>query len=152
MPLRFGIPTVDHLLELRDSIRRGPSSDSTSFAILGPDGSGKSVLALHLAAQYMADCGEMLTGNDDGRPLVIYVSSDFKHESAERVWVNFGLDRPNRRRIPSEGISAAARRLKRSSKPLKLQPLSPGASRHAHKAIHEFLLEPSTKAPSVFWT
>ena len=109
--LRFGIPSLDELFGGKDPIKEAHgillpggnrelrSSNSVSICISGPDGTGKSVLGLHLASRYLADCyGE----RSEGKPLpkVLYVSTDLKFKMAEKMWVNFGLDYPNNRAIP----------------------------------------------------
>ena len=98
---------------------------TTSLCLIGPDGTGKSVFGLHLAAQYMADLddttemvangadlqtakqvsgldsreGEELSSEPWG-PRVLYVSTDLKHHVAEGMWKNFGLKSPNQREFP----------------------------------------------------
>jgi KaiC/GvpD/RAD55 family RecA-like ATPase len=105
MPLKFGIPTLDELLEIPATANQGRVG-ATSLALLGPDGCGKSVLALHLASRYRAQCFAKLQqaskAHDQTLPLIIYVSSDFQYESAETVWNAFGLGQPNQREIPFE--------------------------------------------------
>ena len=64
--LRFGIESLDKLIggskETGFGInlaRHKAPGLATSLCLIGPDGAGKSVLALHLAAQYLADCNEV---------------------------------------------------------------------------------------------
>jgi KaiC/GvpD/RAD55 family RecA-like ATPase len=100
---RFGIPSLDLLLGRNTSADNPikvadfgiglPVADQpTSMSLIGPDGSGKSVLALHLASRYFAD-------NDD-RARVIYVSTDLSYSRAQQVWSNFALDRATQRLVP----------------------------------------------------
>jgi len=131
LALRFGIPSLDELLELRteeeSDIRsrantkankprgRAKSKETEktveSYAIVGADGSGKSVLALHLASRYHADCWALTKRAGEPRtPRILYVSSDLKSESANLVWKNFGLDKPNTRHVPFERISDMMKR------------------------------------------
>src|SRR5215475_5744892 len=119
--LRFGIPSLDCLfggveddyaktgeaktgrqwqgILLPGGSDQGRSNSSVSICISGPDGTGKSVMALHLASRYLADCCNY---EPIGQPLpkVLYVSTDLKFKMAKKMWVNFGLDWPNRRTIP----------------------------------------------------
>jgi KaiC/GvpD/RAD55 family RecA-like ATPase len=97
-PLRFGIPSLDHLISGRESAsgELPIGNRSTSLCILGPDGTGKSVLGLHLAAHYLHDC--FTIGNV---PTVLYVSTDLSHSiAASRTWIPFGLNYPNDRIVP----------------------------------------------------
>lgn len=90
--LRFGIPDVDELLgQATGQQQHGfyyERSQPTSICLVGPDGSGKSVLGMHLAARYLAD-------NPGAR--VIYLSVDLNFNRARLAWVNFGLDRLKKR-------------------------------------------------------
>jgi hypothetical protein len=108
--LRTGVPSIDELFHQRDprqgekkpwdfGIRLPKRTTATSFCIVGPDGAGKSVLAMHLASRYLADC---VAGGDGemALPHVFYVSSDLSHPVAETVWRNFALHAPNARAIP----------------------------------------------------
>lgn len=115
--LRFGIPSLDRLItgagtsgrrnsiELpsgialagRGSVRGLAEKETTSIAIIGPDGTGKSVLGLHLASRYAADCWE----RGAKQPYVLYVSTDLNYEVAlHRLWNAFWLDVPAARKIP----------------------------------------------------
>lgn len=97
--IRFGIPALDQLISGRESapggipIERGRSS---TLSILGPDGTGKSVLGLHLASHYLLDhckCERL--------PIVLYVSTDLSYSIArDRTWTPFGLEYPADRTIP----------------------------------------------------
>lgn len=110
--LRFGIPTLDRLLDDRPAVGGAGetggvhlpegegigSGATTSLCILGPNGTGKSLLAMHLTSRYVADCA-------GGKPkpfvpLAFYVSTDLKREMAEGTWKRFYLDRPRQRVVP----------------------------------------------------
>jgi hypothetical protein len=150
MKLHFGIPHLDDLVRIPlPPTLPDPSSGqeeklsevrcATSLAILGPDGAGKSVLALHLASRYLADCWAMYhrLGKEgklgDGwkesaktaMPLVLYVSSDFKHDSARSVWEAFGLNRPNTRQIPFERTADALERFVHKNAVIELRHVIP---------------------------
>jgi len=109
IPLSFGIPTLDELIEIPGSDEivaesggvGGDKPEAASLALLGPDGAGKSVLALHLASNYRSWCCANLKLGDP-LPKILYISSDLQHSSATKVWANFRLDEPWRRRIPFE--------------------------------------------------
>lgn len=103
--LGFGIPNLDRLLGRPKHSDRYPESDSDfgvhfalknhdqsetlSICIMGPNGTGKSILALHLASEYFSRCR--------GIPYVIYVSTDLSFERANRTWETFGLHIPHKR-------------------------------------------------------
>ena len=73
----------------------------TSICIAGPDGTGKSVLAMHFASRYIADCHHFISGSEgQPKPLAFYVSSDLSYAKADAMWKNFRLDSPNARQIP----------------------------------------------------
>lgn len=99
--LRFGIPTLDRLLGSPGVAPGEPGSpsvsgygipgdtgDSTSMCIIGNDGTGKSVLALHLSAQYQRDHGPSTRA--------IYTSLDLSLPRARLSWNNFALGSKNR--------------------------------------------------------
>lgn len=118
--LQFGIPTVDGLFQIPniDSAYSGtrllnpklddagilvPADTSTSIAISGPEGTGKSVFALHLASRYFAQCRKA-----GSRASVFYVSTDLNFEMALQMWKNFRLDEPKFDRDPfAEGSGVA---------------------------------------------
>jgi KaiC/GvpD/RAD55 family RecA-like ATPase len=88
--ISFGIPSLDHLLngglpvESPSGATMVPAA--TSICLVGPEGTGKSILALHLAATYAATAPE-------GTKLV-YVSTDLPFRVAWRYWEQFGLRNP----------------------------------------------------------
>jgi KaiC/GvpD/RAD55 family RecA-like ATPase len=106
--LRFGIPSLDALFgDIEDKGIRLPAGggDSTeplhssvSVCISGPDGTGKSILGLHLASRYAGDCARAeATGQK-----VLYISTDLKFGMASKVWTDFALDSPDLRKVPFE--------------------------------------------------
>ena len=115
--LQFGIPSFDRLFgrpSVRDFVEKSYTYDaygiqlaakqSTSLSLIGPDGTGKSVFGLHLAAQYIASFDDGQKTRDPGEirwcPRVLYISTDLKHPVAEVMWQNFGLNKPNQRDFP----------------------------------------------------
>lgn len=101
--VRFGIPSIDELFGFTSVGEAGISlprkADATlssiSLCITGPGGTGKSILGMHLASRYLADCRR-----DGELAKVLYVSTDLKHEVARGVWERFGLDHPDSRAVP----------------------------------------------------
>jgi KaiC/GvpD/RAD55 family RecA-like ATPase len=106
-PLRFGIPTLDELIgvEVKPSVPNPPGindfgigvgTGNASICIMGPDGSGKSILGLHLASRYAADCCEQ-----NAKVQVLYVSTDLLADKAEQIWnQGFALNIPHKRAVP----------------------------------------------------
>jgi KaiC/GvpD/RAD55 family RecA-like ATPase len=98
------------------------SESAMRLAILGPDGTGKSLLALHAASRYAADYWSQIAHHTGARPAVIYISSDLGFKSAKKVWQGnagkdsdppgFALHRPNTREIPFEPVRHAVSRSK----------------------------------------
>ncbi len=96
-PLRFGIIELDKLLSRSSSISIDEfggidvqKDERTSVCILGPDGCGKSILALHLASSYRASTKD--------QPIrVIYFSTDLSFKRANQTWLDFGLGKPKKR-------------------------------------------------------
>jgi KaiC/GvpD/RAD55 family RecA-like ATPase len=151
--LRFGIPSLDHLFgkihpEVEDPKPKPRQDDvetdelqyeperhgihltddgSASICIIGPDGTGKSVLGLHLASSYMSDCITQGSAKPALVPRVLYVSTDLKFEMAQKMWRNFALDSGALRRIPfsDDRMSFLDQRRKAATAGLKLVPCHP---------------------------
>src|SRR4051812_19481695 len=99
-PLQFGIPSLDELLgtsrvdpktRVKSRLERfglHAPMGGTTMSIIGPNGTGKSALAMHLASRYAADCLPYF-------PRIIYISTDLSHEQAATTWSAFGLNFPN---------------------------------------------------------
>lgn len=103
--LQFGIPSLDGLFGAagRDATGTrlcgmtagtgdGRQFETTSICLAGPSGTGKSILALHLAAYYRAQHGVL--------PRIIYASTDFSWAKANMVWTKFSLSTPIKRKPP----------------------------------------------------
>lgn len=141
--LRFGIPSLDRLITgegedtqktggLPNGIRLG-KSESTSLCIVGPDGTGKSVLGLHLASRYASDCWEISCGHST--PRVLYVSTDLNYEVAEkRLWDAFKLACPTRRYIPFARRTAYGRTHNLPDYTVRLRPIDPLSERRSETA------------------
>jgi KaiC/GvpD/RAD55 family RecA-like ATPase len=166
MSLLFGIPTLDTLIgsiSRNNTVAAKSQSDSASagladkakpevakrIALLGPDGAGKSVLALHLASRYAADSArayrhpETRIVDKSSMPLIIYVSSDLKEKSADDIWEAFDLGHPDGRHIPFEGShDMATRYLSQPSEEWKLETFQPN---DPAKIAGFFLREPETQ-------
>jgi KaiC/GvpD/RAD55 family RecA-like ATPase len=116
---RFGIPSLDRLLGHRESspqptnpqvddfgVELADETATTSFCLIGQDGTGKSVLALHLTSRYLADCHP--EGGGCGTK-VLYVSTDLTFSKAEQIWNKFDLGNPKGRKNPfDEAYSTGA--------------------------------------------
>ncbi len=112
--LRFGIPSLDTLLghprvdvgdgKILSNLKPGVGinslvkgktlkQDTVSVCLIGIDGVGKSILAMHMAARYRADVNEFLgDARKDFDPLVLYASTDLTFGRADVSWRNFGLN------------------------------------------------------------
>ncbi|MBI5832973.1 MAG: hypothetical protein HZB16_11810 [Armatimonadetes bacterium] len=110
--LKLGIPSLDGLLPWPPG-SRGKSTtcgihvcggEATTVAFVGGDGTGKSVLAMHMAATYHSELRK-----DGGRSTVYYVSSDLSHARAKAMWTSFGLDQRIRRVCFCESKSGTVR-------------------------------------------
>jgi KaiC/GvpD/RAD55 family RecA-like ATPase len=170
--LQFGIPSFDDLIESPqqrqppdrivadpDSKPKKPSEKdrkpdpitAESIAILGPDGTGKSVLALHLASRYAADCNRIIAAEAERiakltppgpavtppvsaaegtqclvPPKILYISSDLRQPSAQKIWTRFALEEPDERHIPFERNREAINRSETAEKTrLKLSEFKP---------------------------
>src|ERR1041384_4344604 len=114
--LRFGIQSLDRLIGTVDegaglygidvSEPEVSSGDdilpiTSSICLAGPDGTGKSVISLHLASQYLADCLEdCATGSTYPHLKVLYISTDLTYQMALKGWYHFGLNQPCKRQEP----------------------------------------------------
>lgn len=101
IPLLFDIPSLDDLVVPHHSSDEvsGNSHSNASVCIVGPDGVGKSILALHLAARYAWSAQIASSATSDGfKPKIIYVSTDYSSEQADRAWSAFKLGQPKLRR------------------------------------------------------
>lgn len=134
--LLFGVPELDRMLDLKrghfyqENSRQRDHDRLASIALLGPDGTGKSVFALHLVSRYYADTYALTN-----RPKILYVSTDLRYEKAKTVWTNFALDVPYQRDIPCERASdRKERKRKQPVESFELQRLRP-----VGKEVAEFL-------------
>jgi KaiC/GvpD/RAD55 family RecA-like ATPase len=157
--LKFGIPSLDELLNLAKEPDSVPSAEGESrrkersvesYAIVGADGSGKSVLALHMASRYHADCWARTKNDDELRtPRILYVSSDLRFGSALKVWKNFSLHHPNTRHVPFERTPDAMQRYwierKVGYNRLCLQPIRPSNELDGSSSLIQYLLPPPGK-------
>src|SRR6185312_7371047 len=87
--LKFGIDSLDKLLDEKGAGMKVPAGEATSFCLIGPDGTGKSVFSLHLASRYLESIAER-----DARSKVIYVSTDLRWGLATKMAKSFGLCEP----------------------------------------------------------
>lgn len=92
--LKFGVPSLDRLLHHATPEQGEFGSLQRSACIIGPTGTGKSILAMHLAAEYRRQ-----TRHKAKKPTavcvcprVLYVSTDLNYETASRIWREFGMN------------------------------------------------------------
>lgn len=94
MTLRFGIASLDELVSGSTNARSSAvAGKPTSACISGPDGTGKSILGLHLASSYAFEASNSGTQ----LPLIFYASTDLTHTQADRTWNQFALRWPFQR-------------------------------------------------------
>lgn len=72
---------------------RGRRQDvaAISICMIGEDGVGKSILAMHIASKYRAD------SESSARPYIVYASTDLSHSRAQLSWEHFALNYPTTR-------------------------------------------------------
>src|SRR5262245_54120412 len=98
-PFAFGDYTLDTFISGIGDVRPVPPNPATrptpwTSCLVGPDGCGKSILALHLASHYRHLSSQFFPHSP---PSIIYVSTDLSHSQAESTWLRFGLDFPKYR-------------------------------------------------------
>lgn len=93
----FGIPQLDLFLNPSRSPEESPANQSDEddystwqTAIVGPDGVGKSVLAMHLAANHMVRSRQCSVGGEPPTQ-VVYFSTDLSALQAKTTWSAFCL-------------------------------------------------------------
>jgi KaiC/GvpD/RAD55 family RecA-like ATPase len=140
-PLRFGIPSLDGLIDsqpLRGTHIRGiqiRGNESTSISIIGPDGTGKSILGLHLASYYLSDHSESREA-----PVVLYVSTDLSYKMAhDRTWVPFALDCPHSRQVPFNDTAGGVPGCREPVRLTKLNPIGAEALSPKIEIVSAFL-------------
>ena len=171
--LRFGIQSLDKLigtvgLEDAGNQRFGidlgkvtPAEESdvavnpitSSICLAGPDGTGKSVLSLHLAAHYLADSLEEHTAT--GRPVpkdlkVLYISTDLTYNMAFKGWKRFALNRPLERKEPLVELSKGRKQPDDNSRiEIGLKQYFPTGDGASHQSIVKYLenYEPTHASP-----
>jgi KaiC/GvpD/RAD55 family RecA-like ATPase len=140
--LRFGIPSLDTLfgdrkgkgisLPARGDGSTDPLNSSVSVCISGPDGTGKSILGLHLVSRYAADCARVgATGQK-----ILYISTDLKFGMASKVWTDFALDWPDRRIVPFEKVEVGENEATR----IELTPCSPLKGARGGNPLSKYLM------------
>lgn len=150
-PLPFGIPVLDEFLGYESLFHEPPKKQAcqppahwvsqqtqpTSIAIVGQDGTGKSIFALHLASTYLAIHEHHRFVSGDRRhvdPHVFYLSSDLSFGSACRAWNEFGLGSPWLRFLPFVPPEDAIFRQKEKDR--ILEGATPFTISLAHCALH----------------
>jgi len=98
MRIEFGIPSIDQLInpfKQQSEYTKSVKSQRESVCIIGPDGVGKSILAMHAASWYW-----LATSSDQDQsvsPIIIYASTDFRYKQFKEAWEAFGLHQPGKR-------------------------------------------------------
>jgi len=78
------------------SSEKDAGRESLTVSVIGSDGTGKSILAMHLAAKYLADRLGTKKRRDQ-KFRVIYASTDLSISRARATWENFDLGFPESR-------------------------------------------------------
>lgn len=89
--LSFGLACIDSLIHPWELQYKVGNGKPIVTCIAGPDGVGKSIIALTASSIYAAR-------KDFKHRKVIYASTDLNIDQAETTWRDFGLDMPRRRR------------------------------------------------------
>jgi KaiC/GvpD/RAD55 family RecA-like ATPase len=130
--LRFGIQSLDRLIgtvksDADNEVVHGidvtdPEESSggrpkglpitSSICLAGPDGTGKSVLSLHLVSTYLADCVAECLETKKACPdvKVLHISTDLTYKMALKGWKHFALDTPFKRKEPLVELREGRRR------------------------------------------
>lgn len=127
----------------------GPNKDFTpvtsSICLAGPDGTGKSVLSLHLAAHYLADCLSEYV--DAGKSIpkglkVLYISTDLTYNMASKGWKHFALNYPLERNEPLVQLSDGKIQCAKSSRiQINLTPYLPAGDEVSTRSVVKYLEE-----------
>lgn len=115
---------------------------TSSICLAGPDGTGKSVLSLHLASRYLADClRDCLETQTPTCPnlKVLYISTDLNYKMALKGWTDFLLDRPLERREPLVELRDGRKKPPEKQIEISLQPYSPSATGKGTNSIVGYL-------------
>ena len=89
--LSFGLACIDSLIDPTEMQYKVGDGKPIVTCIAGPDGVGKSIIALTASSIYAAR-------PDFKDRKVIYASTDLNIDQAETTWDHFGLDMPRERR------------------------------------------------------
>ena len=157
--LRFGIHSLDRLIGTIGSPghemhgidlskpanpERGSQveenlSGGSSICLAGPDGTGKSVLSLHLASQYLADCLRESTAGKPRSPKVLYISTDLTYSMALKGWNHFALDIPFKRKEPLVELKEGRPRPQELQVEVRLQPYFPSGDENSPPSVVSYL-------------
>lgn len=139
IPFEFGIDGLDDLIAPKNDTVL-PANGVWTAAIVGPDGCGKSLLALHLASNYW-----QRTSTSGIRPHVLYISTDLSHDQAAQHWGTFGLDFPRwrRERLKSAYECSDALLAEKEARELHLHKYTPSCKENSD---HENVSDPTSSA------
>lgn len=111
---------------------------TSSVCLTGPDGTGKSVFALHMTSHYLADCLQLPVSGKDcpGSPRVLYISTDLTYKMALKAWNNFALDRPFERREPLIELKEGRKRIESPGRRIELKQYFPSADTSTKSVVN----------------
>ncbi|HXQ68850.1 MAG TPA: ATPase domain-containing protein, partial [Pyrinomonadaceae bacterium] len=116
---------------------------TSSICLAGPDGTGKSILSLHLASRYLTDCLlDCIKRTQPARcpnPRVLYISTDLTYKMALKGWRDFGLDKQLVRRDPLLELKKGRKAPPEKQLVINLEPYTPSAPGRSTKSIVDYL-------------
>lgn len=164
--LRFGIESLDRLI---GTVTSNPNADdlygidvtepeerkycqksggelsiTSSICLAGPDGTGKSILSLHLASRYLADSlVECLQTSTSYCPIikVFYISTDLTYKMALKGWNHFALDHPFKRKEPLIELREGRKHQQIPELTISLEQYFPAGGGSAANSIVKYLEE-----------
>ena len=162
--LRFGIESLDRLI---GTVKSNPEADdfygidvtepeerkdwqqngrglpiTSSICLAGPDGTGKSILSLHLASRYLADSlVACLETSASHCPIikVLYISTDLTYKMALKGWSHFALDHPFKRKEPLVELREGRKGRQLPELKIKLEQYYPSGGGNAANSIVKYL-------------
>src|ERR1044072_8258087 len=166
--LRFGIQSLDRLIgtvELDDGRKiygidvsepeKSPDDEESesqstgsnkidlpiisSVCLAGPDGTGKSVLSLHLASQYLTDCLANDSSGSCQHLKVLYISTDLTYKMALKGWNHFALNQPFKRSEPLVELREGRREEKKEEFEISLEQYFPSSGAKSSQSITHYL-------------
>lgn len=115
---------------------------TSSVCLAGPDGTGKSVLSLHMSSRYLADCLAECVETCP-RLRVLYISTDLTYKMALKGWKHFALDRPLERREPLLELKEGSKNQQGQKIDIGLKQYFPSGDGNSAKSIVNYLEGPA---------